>query len=341
MVEPVQIVVVAPSDRLDAARRSVGKSRAATSTTLVVSGGATRQRSVAAGIAALAPSVETVLVHDAARAITPSSLFDNVTAAVRASGTGVIPVLAMSDTIKQTDAAGRVERTLDRSSMVAVQTPQGFPRRHLVAAYAVVSEDFTDDAAVYASAGHSVTVIDGDDRAFKITTASDLRRAEGIVGGGSTVRTGVGIDAHAFEENTELWLGGLFWPGEPGLAGHSDGDALSHAICDALLSAAGLGDIGSRFGVDDPRFAGAHGDVFLEETVRLITDAGYSIGNVAAQLVGNRPKIASRRTELEQNLSAVIGAPVSVAGTTSDGLGFTGTGEGIAVMATALLHRDR
>lgn len=341
MVEPVQIVVVAPSDRLGAAKLSVEKSRAAASNAVVVSGGATRQRSVAAGIAVLAPSVETVLVHDAARAITPSSLFDNVTAAVRASGTGVIPVLAVSDTIKQTDAAGRVERTLDRSSMVAVQTPQGFPRQQLVAAYAVATEDFTDDAAVYASAGHPVTVIDGDDRAFKITTASDLRRAEGIVGGSSTVRTGVGIDVHAFDKNAELWLGGLFWPGEPGLAGHSDGDALSHAICDSLLSAAGLGDIGSRFGVDDPRFAGAHGDVFIEETVRLISEAGYCIGNVAAQVVGNHPKIAARRAELEQNLSATVGAPVSVAGTTSDGLGFTGTDEGIAVMATALLHRDR
>ncbi|MEO7123939.1 MAG: 2-C-methyl-D-erythritol 4-phosphate cytidylyltransferase [Lacisediminihabitans sp.] len=341
MVEPAQVVLVVPAERLDAARLIVAATRWGASEAVVVSGGDTRQRSVVAGMAALASSVETVLVHDAARALTPSALFDEVIAAVRATGAGVIPALAVSDTIKQTDAGGLVERTLDRSSLVAVQTPQGFPRGQLVDAYAEVAEDFTDDAAVFAAAGHPVTVIDGDELAFKITTASDLRRAEGMTGSGQTMRTGIGMDVHAFDENVPLWLGGLYWPDEPGLSGHSDGDALSHAVCDSLLSAAGLGDLGSNFGTEDPRFAAAHGDVFLEATVRLVTDAGYSIGNVAVQLVGNRPKIGARRAELEQRLSAVIGAPVSVAATTSDGLGFTGAGEGVAVMASALLHRDR
>jgi len=339
MAAPAQLVVVAPRDRLDAARRIVGSSGVAEAC-VVVAGGDTRQRSVAAGIAALADSVDTVLVHDAARALTPASLFDEVIEAVWQTRAGVIPVLAVSDTIKRTDAVGRVERTLDRSDLVAVQTPQGFPREQLVAAYAMATEDFTDDAAVFAAAGHPVSVIDGDELAFKITTAGDLRRAEGIVGAQPN-RTGIGIDVHAFDESAPLWLGCLYWPDEPGLSGHSDGDALSHAICDALLSAAGLGDLGSRFGVDDPRFAGAHGEVFLEETARLVRGAGYSIGNVAVQLIGARPKIAARRTELEQKLSVTIGAPVSVAGTTSDGLGFTGAGEGVAVMATALLRRDR
>lgn len=341
MVESAQIVVVAPSGRLDAARRIAEDCAGAAADYLtVVAGGATRRQSVAAGLAVLAPFVDTVLVHDAARALTPSALFDAVIDAVRSTGAGVIPALAVTDTIKQADAVGRVEHTLDRSRLVAVQTPQGFPRKQLVDAYATATGDFTDDAAVFAAAGYPVTIVEGDRAAFKITTDWDLRRAEGLAGGSSSVRTGVGVDVHAFDDGAPLWLGGLYWPDEPGLAGHSDGDAISHAVCDALLSAAGLGDLGSRFGTDDPRFADAHGEVFIGETVRLVTGAGYSIGNVAVQLVANRPKLAGRRSELEQKLSAMVGAPVSIAATTSDGLGFAGRGEGVTVIATALVHRD-
>ncbi|MBC7517931.1 MAG: 2-C-methyl-D-erythritol 2,4-cyclodiphosphate synthase [Microbacteriaceae bacterium] len=154
-------------------------------------------------------------------------------------------------------------------------------------------------------------------------------------------RVGLGLDAHAFDATVELWLGTLFWPGEAGLAGHSDGDALSHALCDALLSAAGLGDIGQRFGTADPKLAGARGEVFIRETVRLVTDAGYAIGNVAVQMVARHPKLAPRRIELEETLTALIGAPVSVSATTTDGLGFTGRGEGISVLATALVYSSR
>jgi 2-C-methyl-D-erythritol 4-phosphate cytidylyltransferase/2-C-methyl-D-erythritol 2,4-cyclodiphosphate synthase len=136
---------------------------------------------------------------------------------------------------------------------------------------------------------------------------------------------GYRLDIHAYDESVALWLGGLHWPDEPGLAGHSDGDALSHAICDALLSAAGLGDLGSRFGTNDPRFANAHGEVFLKATLALVDGAGFTIQNVAVQVIGNRPRLATRRGELEKHLSDVVGAPVSVAATTSDGLGFTGT----------------
>lgn len=341
MAEPAQLVVVAPGNKLDEARRLARDSAGAASGYLsVVAGGSSRQQSVAAGLAVLVPSVETVLVHDAARALTPPALFDAVIAAVRSTRAGVVPGLAVSDTIKQTDAAGRVEQTLDRSRLVAVQTPQGFPRGHLVEAYAAAAEDYTDDAAVFAAAGHPVTVIEGERDAFKITTPWDLRRAESLIDDSGSVRTGVGIDVHAFDDDVPLWLGGLYWPDQPGLAGHSDGDAISHAICDALLSAAGLGDLGTRFGVGDPRFAGAHGEVFIAETLRLVVGAGYSVGNVAVQLVANRPKLAGRRSELEQKLGAMVGAPVSVAATTSDGLGFTGRGEGVAVIATALVCRD-
>ena len=150
-------------------------------------------------------------------------------------------------------------------------------------------------------------------------------------------RVGTGIDVHAFDDESPLWLAGLHWPGERGLSGHSDGDAVSHAICDALLAAAGLGDIGGIFGTADARFAGAHGDVFLAETLKLVQNAGFRVGNVSVQIIGNRPKLAPRRLEAETLLGSILAAPVSVSATTTDALGFTGRGEGIAALATAVL----
>lgn len=348
VAEAAQVIVVAPAARIDDARSLAERvAGPAVDHVSVVAGGDTRQQSVAAGLAVLEPSVEVVLVHDSARSFTPAGQFDAVVAAVRATGGGVIPGLAVADTIKQLDWTGAVERTVDRSQLVAVQTPQGFPRDGLLRAYAEAGEDYTDDAAVFAAAGLPVTVVDGDPLAFKITTQWDLRRAEAITAQAisteaapaATLRTGIGIDVHGFDDSQPLWLGGLHWPGEVGLAGHSDGDAVAHAVCDALLSAAGLGDIGGNFGTDDPRFAGAHGDVFLCSTVRLVREAGFSIENVAVQIIGNRPKVAPRRALMEERMSALVGAPVSVSATTTDGLGFTGRGEGVTAIATALLRR--
>lgn len=339
-VEPAQVVIVAPASHAAAARSIAARvAGVASGSVSVVVGGATRQDSVANGLAALDESVEVVLVHDAARALTPSTLFDRVTRAVVASGAGIIPSLPVADTIKRVTGTTVLE-TVDRSSLVHVQTPQGFPRAALAAAYAAASQEFTDDAALFSAAGNSVQVVEGEARAFKITTPWDLARAENVLGVTSSTRTGVGIDVHAYDAAQPLWLGGLYWPDEVGLAGHSDGDALCHAICDALLSAAGLGDIGGRFGTDDPRFAGAHGDVFLGETVALVSGAGWTVGNVAVQLIAKHPRLGARRTELESHLTTLVGAPVSVSATTSDGLGFTGRAEGVAVIATALVQRS-
>lgn len=353
---PAQVIVVAPvgfeGDAETEAREAAGER---VDLVRVVTGGATRQQSVSAGLAALWGDVTTVLVHDAARALTPPAQIDAVADAVT-DEIGVIPALPVVDTLKRVDGSA-VVGAVDRSELAAAQTPQGFPRALLESAYAAAlasGVEYTDDAALFAAAGHVVRHIDGSARAFKITTPSDLERARHLLAEAGEVhsaparavrgglpRMGIGTDVHAFGGDGNLWLAGLEWPGEPALSGHSDGDAVAHAIVDALLGAAGLGDIGEHFGTAHPEYAGAHAEVFLARTGELLAAAGFSIGNVSAQFQGNRPRFNARRAEAERVMSAALGgAPVSLTATTTDGLGFPGRGEGISVTAIALVVPD-
>lgn len=153
------------------------------------------------------------------------------------------------------------------------------------------------------------------------------------------MRVGIGTDVHRLEEGVPMWVAGLHFPDEPaGLSGHSDGDVVAHAACDALFGAAGLGDMGSNYGTSEPEWAGASGVAFLTETARRVRAAGFEIGNVSVQLIGNRPRFASRREEAARALTAVLAAPVTVTATTTDGVGLTGRGEGVAAVAVALIH---
>lgn len=351
---PMQVIVVAPAGyEGDAQTELLAAAGDRADLGRVVTGGATRQESVAAGLAALWGEVSTVLVHDAARALTPPEVIDAVAAAVIGDA-GAVPSLPVVDTLKRV-ADGLVVGTVDRAELAAAQTPQGFPRGPLEAAYTEATAqgvEYTDDAALFAAAGHAVRLVPGSERSFKITTPADLERARLLVApapvsssvprtsavAGLGPRVGIGTDVHGFGGDGALWLAGLEWPGEPALSGHSDGDAVAHAIVDALLGAAGLGDIGEHFGTAHPEYAGAHADVFLSRTAELLAAAGFMIGNVSVQFQGNRPRFSGRRGEAEAVLSAALGgAPVAVTATTTDGLGFPGRGEGIAVTAVAIV----
>jgi 2-C-methyl-D-erythritol 4-phosphate cytidylyltransferase / 2-C-methyl-D-erythritol 2,4-cyclodiphosphate synthase len=328
-----EVIVTAPASHLTQFQRLLGDA------VTVVAGGQTRSESVRAGLAAVSGDMKYVLIHDAARALATTELANRVLSALQNGEVAVIPGVPQVDTIKNVDSNGYVISTPNRADLRNIQTPQGFELTALKKAHATNGES-TDDAALVESAGFKVLVIAGEERALKITTPADLATAYNFLGSNQEFLTGVGVDAHAFEVGRELWLGCLSWPDEVGVAGHSDGDVAAHAICDSLFAATGLGDLGSNFGVDRPEYAGASGAKLLAETLSIITNAGFAISNVSVQVIGNRPKLAARRKEAIAALSAALnGAPVSLLATTTDGLGLTGEGKGIAAIASALVFK--
>ena len=333
-----QIIVAAPAGYEEKFREILGDA------VTVVTGGSTRTKSVKIALESIDSEIEYVLVHDAARPLASGELGKRVIAALAAGDVAVIPALNVADTIKEVDAANYVVSTPNRERLRAVQTPQGFARETLVKAH-MQNIEATDDGALVEAMRGKVKLIEGEIRALKITNPEDLASALKylIPASASDIRTGVGVDAHAFstDPKRELWLAGLHWENEIGVDGHSDGDVAAHAICDALFAAANLGDLGSNFGTSKPEYAGASGERLFSETFKLVRAAGFEIQNVAVQIVGNRPKIGPRRVDAITNISQALGgAQVSVSATTTDGLGLTGEGKGIGAIATALIVRS-
>lgn len=308
-------------------------------------GGSTRQRSVHAGLEALAelkPSI--VLVHDAARPLASAALVDRALAAVEATGAAV-PVIALSDTVKRVDKTGRVISTLDRNELRAVQTPQAFFFAPFIEAHRRASnaglDDFPDDAALAEWAGIPVTTFAGETGNLKLTTADDFTRAETIADAVADVRTGTGFDVHAFGPGDRVMLGGIAIAHEKGLIGHSDADVLLHALTDAVLGALGEADIGHHFPPAQEQWRGAASDQFLAFAASRVRARGGRIAHLDATVLCEVPKIAPHRDAIRARIATIAGieiSRVSVKATTTEGLGFIGRKEGIAAMATATLR---
>ncbi len=302
-----------------------------------VTGGATRQASVLAGLEALqgaAPAL--VLIHDAARPVIPAPVIARLVAAL-ADFPGAIPVLPVVDSLCRAEN-GAMGAAADRDALRRVQTPQAFHFAEILAAHRgwTGAAEAGDDAQVARSAGLAVALVEGDEALQKLTYAADFAPAL------PPVRIGTGYDVHRLEPGEELWLCGVRLDHSHGLSGHSDADVAIHALVDALLGAVGAGDIGQHFPPSDPQWKGASSARFLSHAAALVAEAGYVIGNVDVTIVCEAPKIGPHRTAMQQRLADILGletAQVSVKATTTEGLGATGRREGIAAQAATLVYR--
>ena len=349
------VVVVAPPDALERFRDAIPE--AAVGRCEVVAGGEERADSVLAGIGALTkagfPEDAPVLIHDAARPAASTELMERIVKAVTASD-GAVPVVTLHDSLKHVDNSGRIVGAFDREGLALAQTPQAAT---LVVLRAALEEaqawgrKMTDEAAAFGAAGIVVRAVPGEPGNQKLTEPGD----EVLVGGalaarsmplaapavGDGQRAGIGFDAHRFADGGVLHLGGIEFPNEPALAGHSDGDAALHAVIDALLGAAAAGDLGSLFPSDDPRWKGADSGDLLRGTMYTLRTAGWRPASIDVTIVAAHPAIAPRRAEIAARIGELCGieaTDVSIKGTTSDGLGFAGA-EGIAALAVAVVAR--
>ena len=310
-----------------------------------VFGGATRQASVRAGLEALPSAPDVVLIHDAARPLASPALVSRAINAV-SEAQAAVPALPLTDTVKTVSRSGRVLETLDRTTLRVIQTPRRFPflfcSRRTAAPRWRAASIFPDDAALAEWAGIAVTTFEGERGNIKLTTAEDFAHAEaGRVAALADVRTGSGFDVHAFGEGDHVMLGGVRIVHARGLTGHSDADVALHALTDAILGALAEGDIGEHFPPSEERWRGAASDRFLSFAAERVRARGGRIAHLDVTIVCEAPRIATHRDLMRERIAAIAGvaaARVAVKATTSEKLGFTGRGEGIAAFATATVR---
>jgi len=342
LAHAVDVLVAHP--RIDAVRVVIGDGQQGIARTALgerdvgdlILGGAERSDSVRAGLAALGDGI--VLVHDAARPFCPPDVIDRLLDALP-RGDGAVPALGVADTLAK--GVGTIDAMVDRGGLIRIQTPQAFHAEDLRYALGEVRGRATDESSVMVAAGLKVIIVEGDAMLDKLTNAADWARAEQRIGATMVSRTGSGFDVHAFSGSGPIMLGGVEVAHDRGLSGHSDADVALHAITDALLGAAALGDIGDHFPPSDPQWKGAASDQFLVQAAALIRKRGGTIDHVDCTIICEAPKVGPHRLAMRTRIAAILAIPidrVSVKATTSERLGFTGRGEGIAAQATATIR---
>jgi 2-C-methyl-D-erythritol 4-phosphate cytidylyltransferase/2-C-methyl-D-erythritol 2,4-cyclodiphosphate synthase len=352
--EVTHVIVALPLEHIEAAN-AILRRRTARIEIECVPGGENRQESVRRGVARVRSDADVILVHDAARPLCDPGTMRRVLEAAWEKGAAV-PGIPATETIQRVSRGGRVLSTPPRQELYAIQTPQAFHAGILKSALERAHEAGflgTDESSVVRWAGHPVTVVEGSPDNIKITRPLDLQVAELLIAEGprakdgaavaeSRLRIGHGIDYHRLAEGRRLILGGVEIPFEKGLEGHSDADALSHAVCDALLGAAGLGDIGMHFPDSDPAHRGRCSLEFLREARRKIQEKGWTVRNIDATLLAQRPRVAAFIPKMRQNIAESLGldsADVNIKATTTEGMNAEGRGEGISAQAIALLEK--
>lgn len=340
--EPIQTILVVPVSQVDRTARSLRDHGTRASGTQVVEGGTSRGDSVLAALGALLPSVEWVILHDAARPFASPALFGEVLRAAREVGAATA-ALTPTDALRFVTPPSVGPLYLPRETLVRVQTPQAFQRSLLESAHRQPSCEAPDDASLVSEAGHPVALVPGEPGNFKITSAQDWTLAQRLAAtpeGPRHPRVGHGHDVHRLARGRPLFLAGVELPGTRGLVGHSDADVACHACADALLGAAGLGDLGTHFPPSEPAWRGAPGTLLLHRVSSLLDQHGWNIGNVDLTILAEAPQIAPHRQAMRETLAAALGIPtdrVSVKATTTEGLDAVGAGAGIAAHCVALI----
>ncbi|BHH85751.1 2-C-methyl-D-erythritol 4-phosphate cytidylyltransferase [Desulforhopalus sp. 52FAK] len=337
-----KIIVVVPKDRLDQTKLLLGQHQLSTSSVTVVPGGVRRQDSVYQGLKEINDDTDIVLVHDGARPLISQEVITRCYHGAIENG-AVIAAIPVKDTLKKSADGNKVGKTVDREHLFQAQTPQAIQTHLLLKAYDLNGDkDVTDESSLLERANTPVSIVEGSETNIKVTRPEDLILAETILSQASnTMRIGHGYDAHRFTEDRDLTLGGVTIPHSHGLAGHSDADVLTHALCDAILGALGEGDIGKHFPDSDAAFKDIYSIELLKDVIKTMANKGFTLGNGDITVVCQAPKLAPHIDKMKELLTRCCNAEagaINIKATTTEKMGFTGREEGISCHAVVLLQ---